>query len=193
MKQTAAIAAIAAAVFALSACDTAKQALTQTKAGPDEFSVYKRAPLTLPPEYSLRPPSDGKTAEAEATQTRDETRRILLENATQKKQVQPVDAATPGTSQLLALAGAGRVESGIRETIDRETTAYATEDLKFLEKLMYGDQAATRGEVVDAVSESKRIQEKQALGQPINDGTTQMIEDKPGSGGIGSVIKGWFN
>lgn len=191
MKNTTAIALIVVAATALAGCDSARQALTQTKAAPDEFSVYTRAPLTLPPDYGLRPPSDGKSEEAGATTTRDEARRVLLGN--NQQQIQPVEAATPGTSVLLAKAGAGRIEPGIRETVNRETSAYATEDLKFMEKLLYGDKAATRGEVVDPTAEAKRIQEKQALGQPINDGTTPMIEDNPASGGIGSVIGGWFN
>lgn len=191
MKKTTAITLTVLAATALAGCDSARQALTQTKAAPDEFSVYTRAPLTMPPDYGLRPPTDGKSEEAGATSTREEARRVLLGNNQGSRQ--PIEAATPGTSVLLAMAGADMAEPGIREVVDRETSAYATEDLRFLEKLMYGDQAATAGEVVDATAESKRIQEKQALGQPINDGTTPMIEDKPGSSGIGSIINGWFN
>lgn len=191
MNKTTAIFLTLLAAGTLAGCDTARQALTQTKAAPDEFSVYSRAPLTLPPDYGLRPPSDGKADETGTTTTRDNARRVLL--GAHAQPAQPVEAATPGTSALLAMAGANQVEPGIRETVDRETSAYAKEDLLFMEKLLYGDEAATRGEIVDPAAESKRIQEKQALGEPINDGTTPMIETKPASSGIGSIFSGWFN
>ena len=40
----------------LSGCDKAKQALGQGKEAPDEFAVFQRAPLSLPPDYGLKPP-----------------------------------------------------------------------------------------------------------------------------------------
>lgn len=50
--------------LALSACasrqDTGRRAGT-----PDEFRVVKKAPLTVPPEYSLRPPGRGEQRPAE--------------------------------------------------------------------------------------------------------------------------------
>ena len=38
--------------------------------GPDEFRVVTKAPLSVPPEYSLRPPSAGTTVPAEADPSR---------------------------------------------------------------------------------------------------------------------------
>jgi len=194
MKRTATktvtVALMVVAVTALSGCDSARKALTQTKAAPDEFSVYTRAPLNMPPDYGLRPPSDGKTDEAGAVSTREQARRVLLGSPTTP--TQQITAATPGTSVLLAMAGAGQVEPGIRDLVDRETSAYAKEDIRFMESLLYGDQANGTGTVVDPLVEAKRIQETQALGQPINEGETPMSEAKPTSG-IGTMIKGWFN
>lgn len=178
------------AVTVLAGCDSARKALTQTKAGPDEFAVYTRAPLTMPPDYGLRPPSDGKTEEAGAVSTREEARRVLLGST--EAPTQSIQASTPGTMVLLAMAGAERAEPGIRDIVERETSAYATEDARFLEKLMYSDEANGNGSVVDPLNESKRIQENQALGKPITEGETPMIDVEPDTG-LGSVIKGWFN
>ena len=188
-KSTAVILTLTAATL-LTGCDGARKALTQTKAAPDEFAVYTRAPLTMPPEYGLRPPSDGKTDESGAVTTRDDARRVLLGSSATP--VQSIEASTPGTSVLLSMAGAGRAEPGIRDIVERETSAYANEDVRFMEKLMYGDEAATRTTVVDPQNEAKRIQEKQALGKPINEGETPMI-DVQEKKGLGSVIRGWFN
>ena len=46
-------------VSLLSGCEKAKQALGQTKEAPDEFAVFQRAPLSLPPDYALKPPRPG--------------------------------------------------------------------------------------------------------------------------------------
>ena len=40
----------------LASCDSIRDAAGLTKQPPDEFAVVTKAPLTLPPDYSLRPP-----------------------------------------------------------------------------------------------------------------------------------------
>src|SRR3989339_1484682 len=187
MKLSTALVLTLAATTMLAGCDSARKALTQTKAAPDEFEVYTRAPLTMPPDYGLRPPSDGKTEEAGAVSTRDDARRVLLGSTAVA--TQPIQASTPGTTVLLSMAGAERAEPGIRDIVERETSAYAKEDVRFLESLMYGDEANGTGSVVDPLNESKRIQENQALGKPITEGETPMIEEKQDKG-FGSVVKG---
>jgi len=45
--------------FFLSACTDFKRAIGIEKTSPDEFAVESRAPLTLPPDFDLRPPQPG--------------------------------------------------------------------------------------------------------------------------------------
>ena len=47
------------------------------KSAPDEFAIVKRAPLTLPPDYGLRPPRPG-LARPQAVSPRDEAQQSLL-------------------------------------------------------------------------------------------------------------------
>ena len=188
MNTKTAIAVTLCAAALLSGCDSARKALTQTKAAPDEFSVYTRAPLNLPPDYGLRPPSDKSQTEVEAENTKNEAKRVLLGPTGQS--AEPIQAGTPGTTALLARAGAHNAEPGIRDIVNRETSAYAEEDLRFLEKLMYGDKAEGMGDVVDPAAETKRIQENQALGRPINEGESPMIQANPASQGL---FGDWFN
>lgn len=190
MNKTTALALTFAAATLLAGCDSARKALNQTKAAPDEFAVYTRAPLTMPPDYGLRPPSDGKTAEQGTVTTSQQARRILLGSPLTK--LQSVQAATPGTSVILAMAGAAQAEPGIRDIVDRETSSFAKEDLRFMETLLYGDDPDATASVVDPENEAKRIQETQALGQPINKGDTPMIDANPKQG-IGSIFGNWFN
>ena len=46
-------------VAGVAGCHTASRALGMTKVTPDEFRVVTKAPLTLPPDFSLRPPAPG--------------------------------------------------------------------------------------------------------------------------------------
>src|SRR5215472_2925119 len=62
------------ALSLLSACSGFKQMIGLDQPMPDEFAVESRAPLTVPPDFDLRPPSPGaprpqeKTAEQQAEQ-----------------------------------------------------------------------------------------------------------------------------
>ena len=50
-----AVALIAAA--GLAGCNSTSQALGLSKVTPDEFRIVTKAPLVVPPDYALRPPS----------------------------------------------------------------------------------------------------------------------------------------
>jgi hypothetical protein len=43
----------------LSGCDSIRQIAGLDRRGPDEFAVESRAPLTIPPDFELRPPAPG--------------------------------------------------------------------------------------------------------------------------------------
>lgn len=79
-------------------------------------------------------------------------------------------------------------EDGIRETVNRETSSYAEEDQNFMEALMFDPNP---GVVVDPSAESKRIQENQALGKPVNQGDTPMVEKKS-KAPLEGLFDGWF-
>jgi len=53
-------AGLAALGGSLAGCQSAAAALGMTKVVPDEFRVVTKAPLTVPPDYSLRPPAPGE-------------------------------------------------------------------------------------------------------------------------------------
>ena len=65
-----------AASAALSGCEQAKQALGQSKQPPDEFAVFQRAPLSVPPDFGLRPPAPG-AERPQAVNPRDQARAAL--------------------------------------------------------------------------------------------------------------------
>ena len=46
-------------LLSLPGCTGLRQAIGLDNVGPDEFAVESRAPLTIPPEFDLRPPQPG--------------------------------------------------------------------------------------------------------------------------------------
>jgi hypothetical protein len=69
----------AAAVFLLSACTDFKRAIGIEKTSPDEFAVEQRAPLTIPPDFDLRPPAPGAPRPQEVTPS--QKARQVVDNA----------------------------------------------------------------------------------------------------------------
>ena len=68
----------------LVACgERTRTALGYGKQSPDEFSVVTRAPLSIPPDYGLRPPTPGVSRPQEQ-ETAESARRLLLRSVEQK-------------------------------------------------------------------------------------------------------------
>src|ERR1700712_600224 len=54
---------VASALVALvgaAGCSSTKKALGMNKVTPDEFRIVTKAPLVVPPDFALRPPTPGK-------------------------------------------------------------------------------------------------------------------------------------
>ena len=51
----------------LPGCSDLRMALGMDRVGPDEFAVEARAPLTIPPDFDLRPPQPGAPRPQEVT------------------------------------------------------------------------------------------------------------------------------
>ena len=103
---------------------------------PDEFAVVSRAPLTLPPDFGLRPP-DPEGQRFHDLQTRDEAQRAVFGEASLERrrelEIQQREAgATDGEIALLNRMGALEADPSIRRTIDEETSALAAEQESFI-------------------------------------------------------------
>jgi len=162
----------------LGGCEDVRSALGQTKSAPDEFAVYSRAPLSLPPEYGLRPPAPG-TSRPQEVMPRDEARRAMLgaKNALKTSDAVP-EESSPGIQILLKNLGTQDANPNIRTTINRETTILGEEDKSFAESIMFWNTETQYGLVVDPTKEAKRIRGNQALGRPITEGEVPTIERK---------------
>ena len=70
-----AVASIAAGL-SVGGCSDFRRAIGMDRVGPDEFAVESRAPLTIPPEFDLRPPQPGAPRPQEVTAS-DRARRVI--------------------------------------------------------------------------------------------------------------------
>lgn len=171
------VAAALLAATVLSGCDGVKRQLGVGRNSPDEFAVVKRAPLTLPPEYSLRPPSgDILPPASEVTQ---QARGVLMGNTAGTK-------AVGGTAEqsFLAQTGAAQADPDIRTAINRDNGYIALQSRTVADKLIFweegndADLSKAPSSVVDAKAEAERLQKNKAEGKPATEGDVPVIEKK---------------
>lgn len=151
-----------AAMLSLGACGSLKQGIGLTKVTPDEFLTVSSAPLVVPPEYGLTPPSLGAPRPQELA-PESAARQILL------GQRQAV-TRTPGEQVLVAQAGGERADPLARYVVDDEFGDLAHKEEGWANRLMFwrkndpATQAATNligsegARTVDANSEHARMQ-----------------------------------
>lgn len=172
-----------AGTLALGGCGDVRKAAGWDKNPPDEFRVVSRAPLSLPPDFGLRPPAPGAPRPQEGTTT-DQARSVVTGGRTPQRTTGTGPAAsvpvqrqtqTAGEAALLSRVGADRIDPTIRTTVDREANAVADADRSFTDRLIFWRQPDPPGTVVDAEREQQRIRENQALGRAPTAGDTPII------------------
>ena len=168
-------------ILALSACQGVREQFGLTKQSPDEFRVVSRAPLSLPPDFTLRPPEPGIARPQEGTTTQQARSAVFR---LEQPKTQPLnervntDGRTLGELSLLKAAGADKVDPGIRRAIDLETQQLNSESEDFIEALVFWRDKEIPGRVVDATAEAKRLRENAAFGKAVTAGETPTIERK---------------
>lgn len=165
----------AAAAFAaafLGGCAGAKRAFGMEKIAPDEFTVVTKAPLVLPPDYSLRPPRPGAP---NPTFVEPE---INAENALFGSEGLSENAQgyTGGEMTLLDTAGGSKANSGIRQVINSETASLVDKDKSLAEKILFWQKPAEEeANVIDPKKESERLKGAKT---PADAGAGQKAEAK---------------
>lgn len=184
MKKTTAVFCLFAAAALLAGCESARKAFGTTHSGPDEFAVYSRPPLSLPPDYKLRPPTPG-VRRPQGFSAKNMAEKAMLRNTVKTARGRRPVKGSVGIQALLRDTGGIDATPNIRDIINQETSIYSVEDQRFVDKLIFWvDDKPFLGTVVDAEKERKRIQEAQALGKPINEGKTPEIKRKPSRKGL---------
>ncbi|MES2984258.1 MAG: DUF3035 domain-containing protein [Pseudomonadota bacterium] len=188
-----------AAPLLLTACDGGgvRETLGLNRDAPDEFTVVSRPPLSLPPEFSLRPPRPGEPPRGTSA---DDQARSLLTGTPVKKQAEPGDlvqptvdtavmpvtsseVATGAAASLLKRAGAADADESIRSKLTGEANTPQAANVEdnaptLYDRLTGADKAEP---VVDAAKETERLRENKGAGKPVNDGEVPVESTKPKS------------
>jgi hypothetical protein len=163
---------------ALSGCGEVRNALGYDKKPPDEFAVVARAPLSVPPNFQLRPPEPGAQRPQEPLK-RHGARDLIVKNA---KTSNGANASSGSASDgvIGKLLRTDQAAPGIRETVNRETAAFVYADEFLIDKILFWKPKPAKGVVVDPKQEKKRLQENAALGKQVTEGETPTIKRKRG-------------
>ena len=144
-----------------------------TKKSPDEFAVVKRAPLSMPPDYTLRPPTPGAPRPQEQSPQEAARQTVFGETTTDGTQA----VYTGSDAAFLNQAGAANADPNIRRAVDAETVTLAKEEQPVLKKIMGKDTPADAPtSVVNAKEEAERLKKNKEQGKPVTAGETPSVE-----------------
>ena len=157
-----AVLTLAVSTLALAGCGSMRESIGLTKVTPDEFLTVSTAPLTVPPEYGLRPPAPGQPRPQELA-PESAARQILL------GQRQAV-TRSPGEQVLVAQAGGDRADPLARYVVDDEFGDLAHKEEGWANRILFWrrddaasqapttTQTASGAVTIDAASEYARLQ-----------------------------------
>jgi hypothetical protein len=163
-----------------------RETLGLNRKAPDEFRVYSRPPLNVPPEFNLHPPAQGTLATSDTGAGTTAHNRVL-EGSTSSASpfsaspspspAAPVTAGTSASSadaQFLKNAGADKTDNHIREQIEIDKMNGVTpKDSRYLFGAKKEDDT-----VVDAGGEADRLKKDKAQNKPPTEGETPVVTPK---------------
>lgn len=149
-----------------------------TRDAPDEFTVTTRAPLSMPPDFALRPPRPGAPRPQEQSERRKAEETLVPQTALET----PQTAGSPGQAALLQASGPA-VSGDIRQNVDADTRAVQAANESFVDRLLFWRRPDPPGIAVDPQKEAQRLRENAALGQGPDIGNTPVIQPRK---------KGWL-
>lgn len=178
----------------LAACDggSLRESLGLTRDAPDEFTVVSRPPLSVPPDFDLRPPRPGEAPRGVSAE--DKARAALLGTAPKtplnpenlelpktETAVVPViasDAPSSAQANFMKQAGAADVEEGIREQLGHDVVKPAADKpaKSLYEQLVTPENPEP---VIDPKKEAERLRQNKDEGKPLNEGEVPVEAVKP--------------
>ncbi len=173
MNKSIALIAVLAAAATASGCGTVSRIVGAGKQSPDEFRVVTQAPLTLPPDYSLRPPRPGEARPQELDADAEARAALFGEEVGV--------AATQGERAFVGAAGADAVDPSIRDQIDYEGQGVVRRSEGFVDRLLaFGGSGAAPSTPINAEAEAERIERDEAIRRATGGGQVTIARDRGG-------------
>ena len=143
MKKSLILLTAGAALATLPACQTRQTGFRNANA-PDEFRVVTKAPLTIPPEFGLRPPRAGTALPAEV--------QVPDQRSTSSFGTTIGGDASAAERALVAEAGANAADPVIRSVLDYEEVQTIRRSAALTDRIV--DYAATEEDLAEAATDN---------------------------------------
>ncbi len=163
MKRLSVLALAAASVALTAACSSGPTT-------PDEFRVVRKAPLTVPPEFGLRPPAPGQSRPQE-----------LATDVQARMAVFGTDLGTEasaGERQLVRQFGGEATDRTIRAAVDYDTAQIIRKNRSFADAILNFGRSTAADPLVDAAAEAERLRSEQEALAEVTGGGTVLIRRK---------------
>lgn len=134
---------------------------------PDEFRVLRKAPLTVPPEFNLRPPAPGQSRPQE-----------LATDVQARMAVFGTDLgenATDGERLLVRQFGGEATDRTIRAAVDYDNAQIVRKNRSFADAILNFGRSTASDPLVDASAEAERLRSEQESLAEVTGGGPVMI------------------
>ena len=160
--------------FLLYGCGGVKEKIGLIKKAPDEFQVYESKPLSVPPNFELRPPSEG------AIGIEDDNKDILFPDKDETD-----EELTLSDEILLIEVGEKETKANIRKIINDENSIEEV-DKSIIDKILnfeavFEEKSNDQLEEIDPAKEKERIEKLEKEGKIIKGANDAVIIEKEGS------------
>lgn len=138
--------------------------------GPDEFRVVRKAPLTVPPEYNLRPPTPGSSRPQELS-TESQARVAVFG-------LDVGQGASEGEKAFIKAAGGDAVDRQVRSAVDYDNAQIVRKNRSFADTILNFGQAGPSDPVLDPAAEAERLRVEQEALKDVTGGGKVIIQPK---------------
>lgn len=173
MSKPIALVAVLVAATAASGCSSFSRAVGASRSSPDEFRIMTHAPLTLPPDYNLRPPRPGEARPGESDPSTEARAALFGDNVGQ--------AASQGERAFVSAAGAATADDNIRDQIDYEAQGVVRRNEAFVDRLLaFGGSSGPAASPLDPRSEEQRLADDESIRRATGGGQVTIERDRGG-------------
>ena len=174
---------LSATLLTLTSCQETREAVGLVNTPPDEFAVIDHPPLSMPPDFDLRPPRPGAAPTNSISPSTNAAKALYGEGKMETVQQKGVtslqmEALSPAEKSIITQTESERADPRIRSKLDKEAGQQVVGNRRLLEAITFwkDPKKEEQGTVVDPVEEKARLDKARQNGQPVTTGGTPAIQ-----------------
>lgn len=131
------------------------------------------APLTLPPDYNLRPPRPGEARPGESDPSTEARAALFGDNVGQQ--------ASQGERAFVTAAGAATADDNVREQIDYESQGVVRRNEGFVNRILsFNNSGGAAAAPLDPRTEEERLADDESIRRATGGGQVTIERDRGG-------------